>query len=921
MFFHNIFIFNSLSNQNNSSPTLKTTLVGSIRLYIIIALTFIISFHNISYSQSCNNWVQLPNQPSFIRVGDLDIPGNKITVEALVNRTAPWNGVDLFQGDVVSKHEDPKDCNYLLRPSSAEITTTNGYYKTPTICPIQLNKTYHVAMTYDGAALKFYRNGYLMSQIAATGNMILNNWQTQIGLYFNQTTVENLIGYINEVKIWNVVRTQQEIQSSMSTSLSSPQTMTGLLAYYTFDNLINKQGNAQWDGKLGGNASINTTNPNCKLIADSCGITPCTNFLAPDFDYAQDVCNPKSIRFTSSVSNMKLYEWNFGNGQISGNNENVSTTYTSYGNYPITLKVVSNEGCEESVTKTINVSVLQSDIIYTRDTSVCFGDSLILRTDPSSIDYCWLPIKDLSNSQSNQPVAKPQQTTEYTFTSKTIKDNLVVNGNFSSGNNGFQSEYVYSTNGIAEGVYSVSANVTAWHAGLSPCSDHTTGAGNMLLVNGSGLKDVKVWYQNIKVVPNTNYVFSAWIQSLSTFNPAHLQFSINGNRIGNDIKAANQTCQWNRFYNTWNSGNNTSATIAIINVNQALTGNDFALDDVFFGEVVMKQETVKVIVNTKPNLIVTKDTLVCESAQIQLNAEGASTYSWSPSNSLTSNNTPNPIASPRQTTKYYVSATGNNGCTVKDSILVSVKPKPNFNVSPLNASVCEGDTLALRATGSDYIEWIVGQDMMINAAEAKVYPKFPTSYRVVMKDLLCQLKDTLSVSVKVNAYPKSFVTKSNDIDCSNTTSQLLASGAHAYKWFPSAGLSNANIPNPIATPRQTSTYFVEISSLEGCTTKDSVTIQVSNAGNNNFYIPNAFTPDGNGKNDCFGVRFWGDLEEFSFNIFNRWGEKVFSTTSNNNCWDGKYKGVQQPEGIYVYTIKGKTFCGNVIKQGTVLLTR
>src|SRR3954469_24506515 len=90
----------------------------------------------IASSQTCTNWLKLPTYPSFVHVGDLDITGNQITVEAVFNRTTSWSGADIWQGDLVSKHDNPSDCNYLLRPSSAEIGTTNGYFKTPTICPI-----------------------------------------------------------------------------------------------------------------------------------------------------------------------------------------------------------------------------------------------------------------------------------------------------------------------------------------------------------------------------------------------------------------------------------------------------------------------------------------------------------------------------------------------------------------------------------------------------------------------------------------------------------------------------------------------------------------------------------------------------------------------------------------------------------------
>src|SRR5450432_43472 len=77
---------------------------------------------------TCNDWLGLPSQPSFVSVGDLDVPGNQITVEAVINRTMPYSGGFLYAGDIVSKHRDPVNVNYLLRPSDAEITTEDGVY-------------------------------------------------------------------------------------------------------------------------------------------------------------------------------------------------------------------------------------------------------------------------------------------------------------------------------------------------------------------------------------------------------------------------------------------------------------------------------------------------------------------------------------------------------------------------------------------------------------------------------------------------------------------------------------------------------------------------------------------------------------------------------------------------------------------------
>src|SRR5690242_8634729 len=106
-------------------------------------------------SLNCNNWLLCPSQPSYISIGDLDMPGTAITVEANFNGILANNGF----GDLVAKHQGSSDVNYLLRAYSGEITTSNGYFQALTTCPTNPNQIYHAAMVYDGSTLKFYRNG------------------------------------------------------------------------------------------------------------------------------------------------------------------------------------------------------------------------------------------------------------------------------------------------------------------------------------------------------------------------------------------------------------------------------------------------------------------------------------------------------------------------------------------------------------------------------------------------------------------------------------------------------------------------------------------------------------------------------------------------------------------------------------------
>jgi gliding motility-associated-like protein len=179
-----------------------------------------------------------------------------------------------------------------------------------------------------------------------------------------------------------------------------------------------------------------------------------------------------------------------------------------------------------------------------------------------------------------------------------------------------------------------------------------------------------------------------------------------------------------------------------------------------------------------------------------------------------------------------------------------------------------------------------------------------------------------TVNLTVDPAPSVTISKSNDVNCVLGITNLLASGGIKYIWTPAISLNNSTIYNPVASPTTTTWYRVLVTSDKGCTTKDSIQVKVINGGiTNGYLLPNAFTPNGDGKNDCFGVSTWGNVSNLKLQIFNRWGELVFSTTDPNKCWDGTYKGVQQPLSVFIYQISADTFCGPVQRNGTVTLIR
>jgi len=187
----------------------------------------------------------------------------------------------------------------------------------------------------------------------------------------------------------------------------------------------------------------------------------------------------------------------------------------------------------------------------------------------------------------------------------------------------------------------------------------------------------------------------------------------------------------------------------------------------------------------------------------------------------------------------------------------------------------------------------------------------------------CSESALLSVPVIVNPIPEFLLSSADIVTCSLPFTQLESSGTGQHLWSPSMGLSQPNIPNPIANPSQTTTYKVELTDSFGCKATNSIQVFVINDGNLLRYkLPGAFTPNNDGLNDCFGISKWGQsIDLIVFKKYNRWGQIVFSGDFNRRCWDGKFKGLEQPSGNYVYKLKANTICGLVELKGDFMLIR
>ncbi len=335
-------------------------------------------------------------------------------------------------------------------------------------------------------------------------------------------------------------------------------------------------------------------------------------------------------------------------------------------------------------------------------------------------------------------------------------------------------------------------------------------------------------------------------------------------------------------------------------------------------------DSVEIVVNPAPDADAGSDTLICPSSSVMLQgaSAGGTTFLWMPSVSLNDNTILNPVASPVSETLFYFTATDVSGCSKTDSVFVGIIPPPVFTVNnPL--SVCLNEGVQLNASGGHLYVW--DPPTFINnptVANPVANPPSSINYSVNITDTICGNMANLSTSIIVFPQPVVQASKSNDIDCSNDRSQLTATGAVQYSWSPAGTLNNASIANPMAMPVTATHYTVTGTDANGCSNTASVMVNVDNTNQGGYLMPTAFTPNNDGLNDCYGIKYWGVVEKIDFSIFNRWGERVFHTSNSRQCWNGIYKGVLQDAGVYVYMIRAKTSCdANVFRKGTFVLIR
>lgn len=328
-----------------------------------------------------------------------------------------------------------------------------------------------------------------------------------------------------------------------------------------------------------------------------------------------------------------------------------------------------------------------------------------------------------------------------------------------------------------------------------------------------------------------------------------------------------------------------------------------------------------------------EDTVLCDAATLSLNATFSPTNAqidWSNSSTFVPLLNDNPqdtdieVTVSSQTTFYARIRIGD--CIKMDSVVVQTV---SFQTTiEGDFSVCAGDETTLQVLNPNpafSYTWSPAALIVSGQQTPSVVVLVPetTTYSVLSTYGDCEAEDEVTVTISSLSGSTVEATAQPDVIVNGQTTQLsVQPSGYAYSWTPIEGLSNASAQTPLATPEETTTYYVALSDGE-CTALDSVTVRVVEfvCGPPSIYVPNAFTPNVDGINEKLYVRA-NNIDQLYFVIYDRWGEKMFETQSLSLGWDGRFKGENLPPDVYTYYLEATCEGGSTyFDKGNITLIR
>lgn len=701
------------------------------------------------------------------------------------------------------------------------------------------------------------------------------------------------------------------------------------------------------------------------------GSYPVAAFILPEVclnDAFAAFINTSTIADGSILS--ANWSWNFGDPTSTPGNPNTSNQrdplhkYGAVGNYNVVLKVTSASGCIDSITQvlTVNGDKPKAEFIVLNATALCSNIPITIQ-NKSTVNFgvitkteiYWEWPNTTIKTIDDDPVADEQYNYKYSNfqapISKTVQVKLVaysggicVNEIIKTITINASPLVVFQTiPGICFDALPRLVTQASDAANLSGTGVYSgTGINTLGLFNpataGVGTHTLQYTYtstigcsdsstQEITVWPRPTAIFSIDAPTCETQDV-----------IFRDASVANFSTikTWN-----WNFGDgstvslNTGAAFAHVYSTAGLQNVQLqVITDSGCTSIVV---TNPLQVHALPNVDFTTP-VVCmpagaaqftDNSSIADGSQAQFTYAWNFGIAGANSSQKNPLYNYPSVGVYQVKlvVTTKDGC--KDStikILTDVNPQPlaNFSVNP--ASVCIGDPFTFSDQSNPLNQtitswrWNLGDGTTSNMQNINHTYKNAGTYNVQLFYITNKgcFSDTIIKQATahpfplVNAGPNLFVLEGGQAIIQATAT---GSSSYSFAWSPASYLSNASILNPITKPVSDITYTLNVTGTGGCQSNDAVFVKVLLAP----VIPNAFSPNGDGINDVWSIKYLDSYPGTVVQVFDRYGRQIFMSTGYNTPWNGRFQNKDLPVGVYYYIIDPKN--GRKTITGSVTIIR
>ena len=648
-------------------------------------------------------------------------------------------------------------------------------------------------------------------------------------------------------------------------------------------------------------------------------------------------CLNQPIDFTNNSSSSTgaalTYTWDFGDGSPTSNAVDPIHTYTQTGAFTVTLIATDNTGCADTLTLPAYIKVAKPSASFTMSDTFALCPPLIVQFTNSSTGaagYTW----DFGDGSSPSPVPNPSNI----YTNPGIYNiRLIATNSYGCTDTAFGRANVLGYSGALDYMPQAGCNplTVNFTANLTNVSNFLWDFSDGTIVTATGNTITHTYTLPGRYLPRIVFTDSAGCvnssDGLDTIKVDDIigNFNFSPACVNTLVTLKDTSYSYFSAVNEWKWDINNGQVRSNVKAPTAT----FTLPGTYPIVLIVKnangcKDTVyeNLTIHPLPTITANGDTIICLGDAATLSALGGNSYEWTPAASVGCATCQITSASPTEATNYIVMGTDANGCKNTDTTHVAVKTQTNSTAGS-GGEICVDSSIQLHVSGAQRYEWTPASTLDDpTSADPIATPDVTTVYTVLAYEGSC-LPDSHSVRVVVHPLPTVNAGSDETIVAGNSVN-LNASGTDisTYAWSPDQTLSCNTCSSPIASPYGTTTYTVTVATDFGCKAKDDVTIFVL-CDEGQLFIPNTFSPNGDGDNDVFYPRGIGLRSIRSFRVYNRWGELVYERQGIQlndavTAWDGTYKGNKLSPDVFVYVLEGVCEGGEIMTwKGDISLVR